>query len=314
MKKYINRNYFLASLFVKQLEVLQIRNVCISPGSRNTPLTLAFAENKKFKKYIHADERSSGFFALGLSKKINEPVVLVTTSGTAVAELYPAIIEAYQQRIPLIVCTADRPVYLKNTGANQTINQENIFRNHIRRFWDVGFPRLTKKKLFSFTKKINEIISLAAEKDKGPVHINFQFEKPLEPNSFTDTINYNLTDFILRKNELKKLREKNFIKLINIIKQTEKIIILLGWDNYNKNFNTKLQKFSKEKNIPIFTDGTTELRYLQTNHKNIIVNSTAFLKSEIALKEIEPEIILQFGNAPTSLTALNITGNIIASS
>lgn len=208
MKKYINRNYFLASLFVKQLEVPQIKNVCISPGSRNTPLTLAFAENKKFKKYIHIDERSSGFFALGLAKQTNKPVVLITTSGTAVAELYPAIIEAYQQRIPLIVCTADRPAYLKNTGANQTINQENIFRNHIRKFWNVGLPSLTKKKLFSFTKKINEIIFLATEKDKGPVHINFPFEKPLEPNSFTDTISFNLKDFIFRTNELENCQRK----------------------------------------------------------------------------------------------------------
>ncbi|MCB9249587.1 MAG: hypothetical protein H6613_14100 [Ignavibacteriales bacterium] len=89
MKKFINRNYFWSSIFVEQLLQFDIKHVCISPGSRNTPLTLAFANNKKFKKYIHVDERSSGFFALGIAKKTNKPVVLVTTSGTAVAELYP---------------------------------------------------------------------------------------------------------------------------------------------------------------------------------------------------------------------------------
>ena len=85
MKKFINRNYFWASIFVEQLLQFDIKHVCISPGSRNTPLTLAFANNKKVKKYIHVDERSSGFFALGVAKKINKPVVLVTTSGTAIA-------------------------------------------------------------------------------------------------------------------------------------------------------------------------------------------------------------------------------------
>ena len=140
MKKYINRNYFWASLFVEQITQMGVRHVCISPGSRNTSLTFAFASNKKLKKYIHIDERSSGFFALGIAKRTNQPVAIVTTSGTAVAELYPAIIEAYQQRIPLIICTADRPSYLRDCGANQTINQDNIYKNHIRYFADLGLP------------------------------------------------------------------------------------------------------------------------------------------------------------------------------
>ena len=304
MKKYINRNYFLASLFVKQLETLAIKNVCISPGSRNTPLTLAFAANKKFKKYIHVDERSSGFFALGLAKKNNKPVVLVTTSGTAVAELYPAIIEAYLQRIPLLVCTADRPEYLRNTGANQTINQENIFKNHIRKFLDVGLPNLDKKKLSSFTKSVTEIISIANEKDKGPVHINFPFEKPLEPNSFTDDISFRLSNFIIDKKVIKNESAKKYEKVINEIKQFKKIIIFIGWDNYDQTFYKTLTRFSQKGNVPIFVDGTTDFRYIKTKTQNVIVNHTAFLKSEAVLKKVEPEIIIQFGNAPTSQTML----------
>ena len=163
MKKYINRNYFWADVFVNQLNVFGIKHVCISPGSRNTPLTLAFAKNKSFKKYIHVDERSSCFFALGLAKQTKKPIVVVTTSGTAVAELYPAIIEAYIQRIPLIICTADRPEYLRNTGANQTINQNNIFSNHIRNFVDFGLPSLAKRDIRALCEKTYKAIENGSE-------------------------------------------------------------------------------------------------------------------------------------------------------
>ena len=108
-KTKVNKNFIWAKAFVNQICDLGVRFACISPGSRSTPLTLAFAEQKKIKCFVHIDERVSGFFALGLAKASGFPVAIVTTSGTATAELYPAIIEAYQQRIPLIICTADRP-------------------------------------------------------------------------------------------------------------------------------------------------------------------------------------------------------------
>src|SRR5690606_39832035 len=115
MKKKINRNYFWAETFINELTSVGIRYACISPGSRNTPLTLAIANNKKIKSFVHIDERCSAFFALGIAKAANSPVIVVSTSGTAAAELYPAIIEAYQQRVPLIICTADRPPEPLNT-------------------------------------------------------------------------------------------------------------------------------------------------------------------------------------------------------
>src|SRR4030042_1698007 len=126
MKIPINRNFIWSQIFVEKLSRLGVKFVCISPGSRSTPLTQAFSENREIKTFVIPDERSSCFFALGLAKRSDTPVAVVTTSGTAVTELYPAIIEAYQQRIPLIICTADRPPELRNTGANQTINQHDI--------------------------------------------------------------------------------------------------------------------------------------------------------------------------------------------
>ncbi len=299
MKKSINRNFFWADLFVNQLGKFGIKHVCISPGSRNTPLTLAFAQNKKFKKYIHVDERSSGFFALGIAKVNKSPVVLVTTSGTAVAELFPAIIEAEIQRLPLIICTADRPAYLRNTGANQTINQENIYSNHIKYFADFGLPDLSVNKLHSFTKKVCYGISIAISINPGPVHFNFPFKKPLEPKSFTDKVSFTGSDFLKSPNNINKsdsIKVSSIRKLISFFNKSQKPVIHLAWDIFDANFYNKLLKFSNKNKIPILVDGTSELRFYKGENNLIITNHSGFIDNV----KNKPDLILQFGNTPTS--------------
>ena len=143
----INRNYFWANIFFDQLAECGVKYACISPGSRSTPLTYALSQNKNIKSYVIVDERTSGFFALGMAKQTNSPVIIVTTSGTAAAELYPAVIEAHQNRIPLIICTADRPLNMRNSGANQTINQDHLYNYHTRFFYDTGLPKIDLKKI-----------------------------------------------------------------------------------------------------------------------------------------------------------------------
>lgn len=308
MKKFINRNYFWSNLFADQLYKFGIEHVCISPGSRNTPLTLAFANNKKFKKYIHIDERSSGFFALGIAKKIRNPVVLVTTSGTAVAELYPAVIESFNQRIPLIICTADRPPYLRNTGANQTINQENIYKNHIRFFYDFGLPTLNKKELRNVCKKISEGISIAIYQNPGPIHLNFPFKKPLEPESFSDEIKIKISDFLISPKKSVTKKKINSSEIKNLFKKIEdykKGLIFCAWDNFENGFFKELTKFSGLTNLPILTDGTSELRFTKLENENVIVNHSSFLQH---LKE-DADFTIQFGNAPSSASVLRFLEN-----
>ena len=123
------------------LSRLGAKHACISPGSRNTPLTIAFVEHYKIQCHSIIDERSSGFFALGLAKSTQKPVAIITTSGTATANLYPAIIEANLSRVPLLILTADRPPQLIGTGANQTIDQQDIFGHQVRGFVDMGLPQ-----------------------------------------------------------------------------------------------------------------------------------------------------------------------------
>jgi len=117
--------------FVAQLAASGVRHAVIAPGSRSTPLTLALTTpGLSIKSWIHLDERSAGYFALGIARQLGEPVVLVCTSGTAAANFLPAVVEARLSRVPLVVLTADRPPELSDRGASQTIGQTNLFGIH----------------------------------------------------------------------------------------------------------------------------------------------------------------------------------------
>lgn len=303
---YTNRNFFWADLFINQLILHGVKQVCLSPGSRNTPLTIAFARSSKFKNYIHADERSSGFFALGLSKSSGRPVAVVTTSGTAVAELYPAIIEAYYQRISLIICTADRPGFLRETGANQTINQLNIFRNHIRYYKDFGMPSLSMIKLKSYMSQVNKGINIAKIIDKGPIHFNFPFKKPLEPSSYSDDIQFSIDDFLIKENDKFPRKSKGVSKnLISELNKSERPLIHCGWGTFNSAFYNQILKLSGKFRIPILADGSTNIRFLNNRGAQIISNHSSFMNY---IKN-DSDLIIQFGNAPTSSSVLKYLEN-----
>lgn len=314
MKISVNRNTVWCDVFVNRLSELGVKYVCISPGSRSTPLTLAFSQNKKIKIFQIVDERSSAFFALGLAKISKSPVAIVTTSGTAVAELYPAIIEAFYQRIPLIVCTADRPAYLRNTGANQTINQNNIFKNHIRFFADVGLPDINLKKISSFIKTIDTAFKTAMFNDCGPVHINCPFEKPFEPDSYTDRIDIKFLERIFDLKTLVKPDKNNFnlniVKnIINKFNRTEKGLIIVGYNNYNDEFAKLCVELSEKLKYPIFADASSGLRFGKHSKKNIIENFTSLIQSKKFLDNYDPKLILQFGGSPTSNIVLRFFKN-----
>jgi len=308
MIKKVNRNFLWSEIFVEKLVQHGIKYACISPGSRSAPLTYSLGKNKKIKCFANIDERSSAFIALGLAKASASPVVIVTTSGTATSELYPAIIEAYQQRTPLIVCTADRPPELKNSGANQMINQKNIYRNHIRWFKDVGLPELNVKILSRLILITQKAINIASKKDKGPVHLNFPFRKPLEPGSFTDEIDELLIESLIKKTHennhssesLIKKREKKLIsKIAGRILTSQRGLIIAGPQDYNPKAIKAINLLSETTGFPILANGASQLRF-NSSHNLIISNYDAFLKSEIFRQKFNPDIILQFGRTSTS--------------
>ena len=308
MKIKINRNILWSKVFIDQLAALGVKYACISPGSRSTPLTYILSKNRKIKSFIHIDERSSAFFALGLAKACGKPVIVVTTSGTAVAELYPAIIEAYQQRTPLIICTADRPPELMGTGANQTINQHNIFANHIRWFRDLGLPSISEIGLNHLQKIAIKAYQISLITDKGPVHLNFPFRKPLEPVSHTDFVSKKIISLKPLRISLKKTISKNpdkqsgFInKIVEESIRHERGIIIAGPMEYDRKLSEAIKKLSRILNYPIFADGLSQIRFgLKKNDRNIVSNFNSILRSENFRNHFEPDIILQFRRTPTS--------------
>ncbi|HKI78411.1 MAG TPA: 2-succinyl-5-enolpyruvyl-6-hydroxy-3-cyclohexene-1-carboxylic-acid synthase [Ignavibacteriaceae bacterium] len=310
MKFKINRNILWTETFVNELVSIGLKYVCISPGSRNTPLTLAYAQNKKIKSHIIVDERSCAFFALGLAKSSGSPVALVCTSGTATAEFYPAIIEAYQQRIPLIVCTADRPPELIDVGANQTINQNNLYRNHIRWFIDAGLPEPTHRRIKHIKATARRAYYESLIRSKGPVHINFPFRKPFEPESYTDTIEKSLIEFSKKtepgkenvfQNEIKNIAdEKWFKEIYKGIKKYSKGLIIAGPENYNPKFPEAVSRLADKLGYPIFADGCSNIRFGKHNKEKILSNFDAFLRSKKFSNKNKPEFILHFGRTITS--------------
>lgn len=164
--------------FVAGLIGAGITDCCITPGSRSTPLTLALAEQPSLKSWLHLDERSSSFFALGLARATGRPVAVVCTSGTAASNFAPAVAEASRSRIPLVICTTDRPPRLRDRGADQTIDQVGMFRSDVR--WATDLPVLaegTSERLFGDSAR--RAVQAALGPLPGPVHVNFPFDEPL---------------------------------------------------------------------------------------------------------------------------------------
>lgn len=175
-----NINTLWTSLMVEELVRQGVTYFCISPGSRSTPLAISAANNSAVKTMVHFDERGAAFHALGYARATQRPAVLISTSGTAGANYYPAIIEAAMDGLPMIVMTADRPPELQYTGANQTIEQTHLFGQYVR--WDVTIsPPDTAQSPQSLLTLVDEAVYLCQRSPGGPVHLNCQFREPLEP-------------------------------------------------------------------------------------------------------------------------------------
>jgi 2-succinyl-5-enolpyruvyl-6-hydroxy-3-cyclohexene-1-carboxylate synthase len=175
-------NILWGCLIIEELIKNGIDYFCISPGSRSTPLTYAAAVNGGVHKTIFFDERSAAYHALGYAYASGKPAVLICTSGTAAANYYPAIIESSQRNIPLIIFTADRPPELRETGANQTIDQVRLYQSYVRWFYDMPCPteEIAPEMICS---NIDYAVSKAIMPPyAGPVHLNWMFREPLAPD------------------------------------------------------------------------------------------------------------------------------------
>ena len=178
-----NRNYLWTYTFVDELARCGLQSVVIAPGSRSTPLTMAFAQHPAIRVYSHIDERGAAFMALGLALASDAPAAVVCSSGTAAANFFPAIVEAHYAHVPLLILTADRPHELRDSGANQTVDQVKLYGDHVLWSVDVALPESNPPDVAirNLRTLADRAYALADGLPKGAVHLNFPFRKPLEP-------------------------------------------------------------------------------------------------------------------------------------
>ena len=282
-------NYIAA--LVDELYQLGVREVVISPGSRSTPLSILFCEHD-FKIFVNIDERSSGFFALGIAKEQARPVVLVCTSGSAVANYLPAIVEAKYSGVPLIVLTADRPHELRNVGAPQTIDQNKIFNNFTKYYEELALPE-DNESMYRYVRAVmQKAYTSAMSKEYGVVHINVPIRDPLTPD--LSKLNFTVGR---GKNKFEYSKGENKITLDDSIFKNKNGIIICGGDAYS-NYHQEVLELGERLKAPILADPISNFRNYS---KDIIIDSyDAFLKNDDIKKELEPEFIIHIGKVPIS--------------
>ena len=176
-----NTNTLWCSVLAETLVRRGVAQAVISPGSRSTPLTMALVQNEGIEAIPVLDERSAAFFALGLAKQTGKPVVLVCTSGTAGANYFPAVIEAHESGVPLIVITADRPPEMRDCASGQTIDQQKLFGGFVRFYHELAVPEASVGMLNYLRQTVVHAVERATAGAGGPVHLNAPFRDPLPP-------------------------------------------------------------------------------------------------------------------------------------
>lgn len=302
----VNNNCFYANVFVRELALCGVRYACVSPGSRNTPLSIAFYQHPEIKTIVLVDERSCAFFALGLAKQTGNPVAIVCTSGTAAAEFFPAVVEAYTAGIGLIVCTTDRPEYLRGSGTNQMINQEDLYAHHIKEYLSAGRPELTEGGL-RFLRSIASR-SFFRAKEGGPVQINFQFTKPLEPSSLNAEIEED-TEVITTGERLHNFMAPDEYStealrpIIKILKEASSGLIFVGSLETDPRLPGILNEVSNQLSFPVFAEASSSLRFSKCAKDNFIYNYDSILRSKTLRNNFNPEVILHIGSSVLSNAA-----------
>ncbi|MEP2239198.1 MAG: 2-succinyl-5-enolpyruvyl-6-hydroxy-3-cyclohexene-1-carboxylic-acid synthase [Maribacter sp.] len=302
-----------AQSIVQHCQAKHISNVVISPGSRNAPLTIAFAENPFFTCYSIVDERCAAFLALGMAQQLQEPVVILCTSGSALLNYYPAVAEAYFSNIPLLIISADRPVYKLGIGDGQTINQQNVFENHIRYSANLkqDVSHATSKVLqyrpeWVSEKEINQVqqevqnyndaeLNLALEialTTNTPVHINAPFEEPLYNTLSEPSIAPQISAIPTEVEDIISLEEHK-----RIWNTSTRKMILVGVNTPDIITDILLEKLANDPSVLVLTETTSNIHH--SNFFNSIDSLVAPIEMhadrELEFEKLRPEVLITFG-------------------
>ena len=269
----VNNSTSLARVVVRQIIESGVTDVVISPGSRNAPLSLAFfaaAERNLIKIHVRIDERTAAFFALGVIKATGRPVAIVCTSGTAVANYHPAVLEAHHTNAPLLVLTADRPAMLRKTGANQTTEQARIFGKAVRYFADIDGP------VYPMELPLDSL-------RMGPVHLNLQFDEPLLPDDSSDWV----SEISVAPKSFVNRSKSGTLRLVGA-----RGVVVIGHDRGGLTVE-EISKFTKVLGWPVIAEDPLSF-------PDAVAHASIFLTSQEIRSTLIPQSVLVIGRTTLS--------------
>ena len=292
----------MAGALVDGLARAGVKDVVICPGSRSGPLAMSFARCESIKTWIHLDERSAGFFALGMAKGSREAVAVLTTSGTATANLLPAVVEARLTGVPLIVITADRPPELIGWGANQTIEQSGIYGTHMK--WSVDMPvPETGLDLIGYASEVGRRAYVTAVGyPSGPVHLNVPFREPLAPvvvegEEVELSARVGMLDGVVSATAPDGWEAGR--ELGARVKGIGRGIIVCGPQD-KVGLAEVVSGVGRSLGYPILADPLSQVRFGKHDRSQVVDCYDLILRDEGLWERLEPEVVIRFGAWPTS--------------
>ncbi len=287
-----NDSHLLLRAFCDELARCGIRHACTSPGSRSAPIVLALTREPRIRSWSHIDERCAGFFALGAAKASGRPLAVTCTSGTAGANLAPAVIEAFQARVPMIVLSADRPAELRENGAGQTIDQLKLYGSAAKWFFEVGMSEASPEGLRWIRTLACRAYWTSVEGRPGPVHLNFPLREPLVPDGRLAPDGGGRPDgrpWVDRSpaRPVGQQRDADF---------PQRGVVVAGRWERDGEFGPTVARFAERLGYPLLADPLSGAR----RGTAAIAGYDLLLRAPELVPELAPELVLRVGDLPTS--------------
>ena len=301
-----NTNSLWCSVIAETLARLGLRHAVVSPGSRCAPLTFAFAAHPQLEAVPVLDERSAGFFALGLARQHRRPTALVCTSGTAAANLLPAVIEAQESGVPLLVFTADRPPEMRECASGQTIDQQKLYGGHVNFFHELAVPEARLELLRYVRQTVMHAVERTRFPGAGPVHLNAPFRDPLPP--FEDGLAEALRPTIAVDSffsHIEPVADENGAGLKPALPggvRCRRGVIVAGpaQPADPAAYCAAVGRLSAGLGWPVLADGISPVRQFAAVNPWVVVNYNGVLRSPALAERLKPEAVLCLGEWPTS--------------
>lgn len=299
-----NANTLWASVLVETLARSGVRQAVVSPGSRSTALAIALAAHPGIEAIPVFDERSGAFFALGLAKQRLEPVALVCTSGTAGANFFPAVIEAQEAGVPLLVLTADRPPELRACASGQTIDQQKLYGGHVNFFHELATPELSEPRLRYLRQTVAHAVGRTLAPAAGPVHLNVPFRDPLAPVADEGDA-AQLAKGIDWERFFSHLEPAAQVAPASPIPRIAPevhgaIVVGPAQPGDAGAFVAAVSEIARRLGWPVLADGLSPLRNHAVQLPGLVTTYDTILRNENAAERLKPEVVICLGAWPTS--------------